>query len=520
MKDVLLCRMMTTPVISRLGGALERLVAALTDPARSERAMAGLLAAYALVWTLYGVLAKGSQGLHYDMVELVSLAREPSFGYSRHPPLAAMVVKVWFAVFPVSETSYYLLAMTSAAVTLWIAWRLFSPYLGGEKRVAGVALLMLIPFFNFHALKFNINTVLMPLWALTTLWFLRSFETRNLLYAALAGLAAAGAMYGKYWSIFLLAGLVMAALLDSRRGIYFRSAAPWVTIAVGGIVLVPHLVWLYQHDFAPFSFAVMVHGEKTWLTAFKGAVGYLAGALGYVVVPLLLTFAVLRPSAAAWRDALFPTMPERRLAAMAFWLPLLIPAMVAPFAKVELVSLWTMSCWTLLPVVLLSSPLVNVTREAAARILAVALGLPVVMVILAPVIAVVIHHNGSNPTAAHSEQLATAVEQAWHDTTDKPLRLVGGQADLAFGVAFYAADRPSALPDFDRGQAPWAAPERIAHEGIALVCPIGDGFCVSHAEDLAKAGPPGRRSEVTLERRYLGLRGDSARYLIVTVPPR
>ena len=67
-------------------------------------------------------------------------------------------------------------------------------------------------------------------------------RTRSLLWAALAGLAAAGTMYGKYWSVFLLAGLALAALIDARRVAYFRSAAPWVTIIVGGAVLAPHLV--------------------------------------------------------------------------------------------------------------------------------------------------------------------------------------------------------------------------------------------------------------------------------------
>ena len=38
---------------------------------------------------------------------------------------------------------------------------------------------MLVPFFHFHALKFNVNTVLMPLWAATTFWFLRSIKTRS-----------------------------------------------------------------------------------------------------------------------------------------------------------------------------------------------------------------------------------------------------------------------------------------------------------------------------------------------------
>jgi hypothetical protein len=520
MKDVMLSQAMTTIVTSRLRTALERLLAALSDPARRERSVVLVLVAYALVWTLYGVLAKGSQDLHYDMAELVTLAREPAFGYARHPPFAAMVVKAWFTVFPLTDASYYLLAMTVASVALWIAWRLSAYYLDGEKRVVGLALLMFIPFFNFHALKFNVNTVLMPLWAVTTLWFLRSFETRSWIYAALAGLGAAGAMLGKYWSIFLLAGLGLAALHDTRRAAYFRSAAPWITIAAGVVVLAPHLVWLYQNDFAPFSFAVSQHGEKSLATALKGTFGYLAGAAAYAAIPVALAFAATRPRSDALVDTLSPSTPERRLVAMVFWMPLLIPAAIAPFAGVELVSLWTMSAWTLLPVVLLSSPLLTVTRESAVRIVAAAVIFPLVTAIAAPVIALAIHYAGVKPGAAHSRLLANAVEQAWRQTSDRPLRLVGGEADLAFGVAFYSSERPSAFPDFDWRLASWMTPARIARDGIALVCAISDQGCVTKAESLAAEGAAGRRSEVILQRRYWGVSGDSGRYLILTVPPR
>ena len=99
--------------------------------------------------------------------------------------------------------------MLMPAIALWIVWRLSADYLDIEKRIFGLALLTLMPFFNFHALKFNVNTVLMPLWAATTFWFLRSYKTRNALYAALAGIGAAGCMLGKYWSVFLIAGLVV-----------------------------------------------------------------------------------------------------------------------------------------------------------------------------------------------------------------------------------------------------------------------------------------------------------------------
>src|ERR1019366_10280832 len=117
-----------------------------------------------------------------------------------------------------------------------------------------------------------------PAWAATTFWFLRSYQTRSPIYAALAGVGAAACMLGKYWSVFLLAGLAIAALVDKRRAGYFRSAAPWITVAVGLIVLAPHLIWLYRHDFAPFGYAMTVHGSQSLAATAYSVLGYLAGS--------------------------------------------------------------------------------------------------------------------------------------------------------------------------------------------------------------------------------------------------
>ncbi|MCX7296273.1 MAG: glycosyltransferase family 39 protein, partial [Hyphomicrobiales bacterium] len=266
----------------------------LADPARANGALLMTLAVYVVVWTVYGTIAKGTQGFHFDMVEVIAWSRDLSHGYLKHPPLAAAVVWAWFSVFPVAEWSYYLLAMTMPALALWIMWHLSAAYLDADKRIAGLAMMMLVPFFNFHALKFNVNTVLIPLWAATTFWFLRSFTTRGKVDAALAGLAAAGAMLGKYWSVLLLAGLIVAALSDRRRAAYFRSPAPWITIVAGLIVIAPHIGWLIEHNFAPFTYAMTVHGDKAFANTLTAALGYLGGSLGYVALPLLIVLIATR----------------------------------------------------------------------------------------------------------------------------------------------------------------------------------------------------------------------------------
>lgn len=109
------------------------------------------------------------------------------------------------------------------------------------------------------------NTVLLPAWAATTFWFLRSYKTKKPLYSMLTGVGAAACMLGKYWSVFLLTGLVLAALIDTRRWAYFRSTAPWITAVVGLALLGPHLVWLYQSEFAPLAYATALHAGKSFI---------------------------------------------------------------------------------------------------------------------------------------------------------------------------------------------------------------------------------------------------------------
>ena len=169
---------------------------------------------------------KGSQDLHFDIGEMFAWSHQIGLSAPTHPPLGAWLVRLWFGVMPAQDWAFYLLAILVATVALWIAWRIAGRYLPPEKRVLGVALLSLLPFYNFHALKYNASSVLTPFWAATTWWFLLSFETRRASFAALAGFAAGAAMLGKYWSIFLLAGLGLAALTDPRRSAYFRSRRP------------------------------------------------------------------------------------------------------------------------------------------------------------------------------------------------------------------------------------------------------------------------------------------------------
>lgn len=494
---------------------LDRLIDALKSVKRRELTVLIVLAAYLFAWTLYGVLAKSSQDLHPDMTELIAWSRNLAFGYPKHPPFAAIIVRAWFAWFPIEDWTYYLLAVLTATSALWIAWQLFADYLPPTKRIVALCLLTFIPFFNFHALKFNVNTALMPLWALTTFWFLRSYRTRSAGYAALAGASAVLCMVTKYWSVVLLAALVIAAIFDRRRSAYFRSAAPWITVLVGVAVISPHIGWLEKHNFSPVAYALSVHGGHSPSEAALDALRYCIDAIAFIWVPVAFLVLAVRPKARTILEMMWPTNPDRRFVVVVFAVTLLMPIVPALLWGIDIDAIWTMSAWTLLPVVLLSSRSVRLSQQSVRSVVGIAVLLPWVMLPLAPAVALIVFTRGLPPKLTQTRMLAERVEAAWHSLTPEPLRYVAGNTDLAYGIAAYAEDRPQAFS----GQAALTRKRLDGRGGLAVICEANEEQCVMQSEQIAGLNPARQSIKIELVRHYFGIAGQPQSYILFLVPP-
>jgi 4-amino-4-deoxy-L-arabinose transferase-like glycosyltransferase len=496
---------------------VDRIFDALTDPARSERTILLVLGGYVLAWWLYAVIAQSSQDVHIDMAEMADWSREAGLGTPKHPPLGPWLVGVWFKVFPREDWSYYLFALLFPTAALWIAWRLAARFLPSEKRLVAVALLSLIPFYNFHALKYNANSVLTPLWAATTWWFLRSLETRSLGSAILTGVAGAAAMLGKYWSVLLIAALALAALTDRRRESYFGSPAPYVALAVGTILLTPHIDWLVRNHFVSFDYAIETHAA-TFPLALTSVVEFLGGSILYLAVPILATLLAAKPGKAAIADTVWPSEPERRTLIVIFVVPFVLAIAIALLLSADIHPLWMMCAVTLFPIILLASPRMTVPHHAAVGILSIALIVPIAAVVASPLIALYNQIHGVPDDRADYRLVARAVQRVWSAHTDKPLRILGGTT-LLDGVAFYL-DIPPATFNIDfPDQTPWVGDDRIRDQGLAVVCVTTDPFCMRELEGFADHYHAIARQPIDISRSFLGISGTAAKFEIAVVPP-
>lgn len=505
------------PALASVSRAFDRLAGALCDPARENRAALVFLLIYSGLWYVYLMIVRSSTDMHPDMAEMLTWAQELSLGYPKHPPLPAYILWLWFSVFPVSEWAYTLLAVVNIAFGLYCAFRLCAVWLQAEKRAAVMLLLALIPFYNFLGSKFDQNSLLIPLWALAMWGLVRSLDSGKLGWSVLCGAAAAGAMLTKYWSLFLLLAMAITVMLDRRRGSYFKSPAPYVAAAVFLVLTMPHLMWLIQNNFPPLKWVGerrAVQGPAGW---FRSFLFYTMGTVSYASVALLLWWLGTRPAGSAIKDSQWPSDAIRRRAVYLFWLPMVVPILVAALRPTQLVSLWNIPALNLLPVILLSSDKIVLPRFSVKVMAIVALCVPLAMIPIAPGVAYFKLRNGAENYALYSGLVGNAAAAEWHARTTAPLRILAGPFGLVATATAYMPEHPIAYSDFSSYLAPWVTPERIARDGMAIVVPVNETSWVKKAR---RAAGDAQFKEVTLTRYWLWFESAPQCFLIAIVPPK
>ena len=144
-----------------LVASIRRPIDAWFDTRDDGRAIAILLLLFVALWTLFQVVSRASIDLHPDMVEIYAWSQHPSGGYYKHPPLGALMAAAWFAIFPVANWSFDLMAMVNAAIALFAVYKIARLYLSGDKPLLVPLFLLLTPFYQFHAQRFGANQPLL-----------------------------------------------------------------------------------------------------------------------------------------------------------------------------------------------------------------------------------------------------------------------------------------------------------------------------------------------------------------------
>jgi hypothetical protein len=189
--------------------------------------------------------------------------------------------------------------------------------------------------------------------AATVFVFLRLVRTRNAVWYALFGVAAGAGIMAKYNFIFLLIGLLLAALASptGRSSLFDRRSV--LALAVLVLVTGPHLVWMLQNSELlvsqsyKFGIAETGNGEPG---ALHGLFKLLKGTAEFAVVPVVfLLFLRLVPRGAD------PDVADQGLARL-LWRTMVMALAVAAVAVVlfgvtNVKSRWLQPLFLCIPII-------------------------------------------------------------------------------------------------------------------------------------------------------------------------
>lgn len=475
-------------------------------------AIPAFLVGFVVIWTLTLVLAYWNAGLHPDVLETWSAGRDWVWGNAKHPPLMGWVPHGWTLFFPKTDWSFQLLATVNAAVALWSVDLITRRFVRGDKRLIVLLLLLLLPAYDFHAQRFNANSVLLAPWPLATYAFLRSFEKRDIVWSVLAGLLGALAMLGKYYSVFLLAGFCFAALCHPRRAQYFGSKAPWISIFTGLAALAPHVYWLWTHGEPSFQYALGHAGLPFSESAFDVAKFFL-GIAGFMILPAIAWIAMIRFHWHEWLRDLANMNESLWLLTMIFVGTMLLAGTTALAFSSSLPGIWHLQALFMPIVVAVCATRFPVDRVDTTNLAAIVLSLLLIFLIGSPFHALYRNWHPFKEGRNYYHEAATAVTQRWRAAFGIPLSRVDGFDGLVYATAYYSADHP-------RYSQPLETLETSkVNDGWSALCFRDDPVCMSWMKQVHQRIGRGSCLEFKATTQIWGYPGPSREVVAMLVPP-
>ena len=210
-----------------------------------------------IIWTLIPSLT--NKNLPLDTIEALAWGSNLDWGFNKHPPMSAFFSEVFFKIFGPYDWAYYFLSQIFVLIAFFYVFKFANEILGNIKlSLLSVFLLESIYFYNFTTPEFNVNVCQLPFWSLVVYYSWKIYDRKKIEFidCFLVGLFAAIGFLSKYLFIYLLISIdllfIYLIFIKKTKKFDFKYL---ITIEVFLVLLIPHLIWLFDNEFITFVYA-------------------------------------------------------------------------------------------------------------------------------------------------------------------------------------------------------------------------------------------------------------------------
>ena len=251
-----------------------------------------------IIWTIVPSLS--NKNLPLDTIEALAWGSNLDWGFNKHPPMSAFFPEVFFKIFGAQDWAFYLLSQIFVLIAFYFVFKLSFEVLRNIKlSLISVLLLESIYFYNFTTPEFNVNVCQLPFWSLVVYFAWKIYETKEIKFSDcfFIGLFAAIGFLSKYLFIYLL----LAIIFLFTHSIFVKKIKKFdfkylITIEVFLVLLVPHLIWLFNNDFITINYGLKrtgLEGSEIF-DHFKYPLIFLLKQLGILVPFFFLVFLLVK----------------------------------------------------------------------------------------------------------------------------------------------------------------------------------------------------------------------------------
>ena len=244
-----------------------------------------------IIWVFVPSLT--NKNLPLDTIEALAWGSNLDWGFNKHPPMSAFFSEVFFQIFGSQDWVFYLLSQIFVLIAFYYVFKLSNEILQNIKLgLISVLLLESIYFYNFTTPEFNVNVCQLPFWSLLVYYSWKIYETKEIKFVDcfLIGLFAALGFLSKYLFIYILLSVdllfIWLIFIKKIKKFDFKYL---ISVEVFIVLLVPHLIWLFENDFITILYGLQRTGleSSNILDHFKFPLIFLAKQIG-LLIPFLI----------------------------------------------------------------------------------------------------------------------------------------------------------------------------------------------------------------------------------------
>ena len=211
-----------------------------------------------ILWTLVPSLTNNN--LPLDTIEALAWGSNLDWGFNKHPPGSAFFLEIVYYIFGSQDWAYYLLSQIFVVTAFIIVFK-FAEEIFKNIILSLISVLLLegIYFYNFTTPEFNVNICELPFWALCVYYSWKLFDKQDLDVkdCLWLGVFAAIGFLSKYLFIYLLIAIDLlffyVIFIKKYQKFDFKYL---ISLEVFIVLLVPHLIWLTNNDYATITYGL------------------------------------------------------------------------------------------------------------------------------------------------------------------------------------------------------------------------------------------------------------------------